>query len=290
MSPLQREARLLVEASHLLAEGPLWFENRWWWVDIEGGTIQGCNAAGGDFQGHNFGQPVPAFAPWGKDHFLIALRRTLVRWHRQSGEATEIARLDDNLELPENRFNDGKWDPFGRFVVGTLNPNGVRGTAHLYSMDPVRAPGALKLLLSDVDLSNGLAWTPDGRTLYHVDSLKHTVTAHDYDPETGGLSNSRMVIQVPEDMGIPDGMDIDPEGNLWVAHWNGSAVRRWSPKTGQCLEEIPLPCSRPTSCCLGGADDLLITTARTGLTEGQIAKEPLAGSIFVADLAKPRVP
>ncbi len=274
------EAILFAEASNVLAESPLWFEERWWWVDIEEGAVYSRDACGGQPWSHAFGQRVTALLPAENGRLIVIFERSLALWDRSSKSLQELAVLGAD-ESPSNRFNDGKCDPVGRILVGTLNMAGVRGAAALYSFE---FPGHLVRLLSGIHLSNGLAWSADGCTLYHVDSLAREIAAHDYDLETGRISRRRVVIRVPPEMGLPDGMDIDAQGQLWIAHWGGSAVRCWSPETGRCLAEIPVPCSQPTSCRFGGTHpgQILITTARAELSDNALTGQPLAGSIFVA--------
>jgi len=281
MTPRRLEARVLLQAEHELGESPIWFDERWWWVEIESGVLYSCDAAGGQSWSHSFGRRVTAAAPMGDDCWLIVFERSIVRWDPDSGNEDLLARLEG--EPLENRFNDGKWDPAGRFVVGTLNQNGLRNCAGLYSLDLARG---LRRLLDGLHLSNGLAWSMDGRTFFHVDSLAYEIAAYDYDLESGGLSNRRIVVRVPEEMGLPDGMDIDPDGNLWVAHWGGGAVRCWAPDEGRCQSKILLPCTQPTSCRFGGPerDHLIITSARSGLRKKELAHQPLAGSVFLLQL------
>lgn len=278
MSVARVEAELFAEGCYELGEGPLWFDDRWWWTDIEGGTIYSRNAEGGDPLAFPFGQKVTAFAPAENGRLLVAFERQLVLWDRANGETRTLATLED--EPAENRFNDGKWDPAGRFVVGTLSKVGMRGSANLYSMDP---SGSLNRLIGGVHLSNGLAWNADEKTLYYVDSLAREVAAFDYDVVTGRISKPRVVIKVAPEFGLPDGMDIDREGNLWIAHWGGNAVRCWSPRTGECLREIAVPCSQVTSCHFGGPDGntLLITSAWTGLSAEERDQQPLAGGVWI---------
>jgi sugar lactone lactonase YvrE len=269
--------RLLVAAHHPLAEGPHWFEDRWWWVDVDLGSVHSCDALGQQPWSHSFGERIGAFAPLDKDHFVIAFERRLSSWNRKSGQLETLAELHD--EPPENRFNDGKLDPSGRFVVGTLNKDGRRGTAGLYSLD---CDNRMVRLLSGIHLSNGLAWSADGETLFHVDTLAYEIAAYTCNRITGELSDRRIAVRVSPEMGLPDGMTIDAEGNLWVAHWGGHAVRCWCPGTGRCLTQIRVPCSQPTACQFGGPDgkDLIITTARADIPVDKLGREPLAGSIF----------
>ncbi|HVO69982.1 MAG TPA: SMP-30/gluconolactonase/LRE family protein, partial [Aggregatilineaceae bacterium] len=137
-------------------------------------------------------------------------------------------------------------------------------------------------MLTGVSISNGIVWTADHKTMYYSDTTPGTVTAFDYDNVTGNISHSRVAIQVPQEMGLPDGMAIDSEGMLWIAHFGGGAVRRWNPDTSEVMETIEVPATDPTACAFGGEnlDELYITTARTGLTEEQLHREPHSGGLF----------
>lgn len=272
---------LLVDARYELAEGPAWFERHWWWVDIEAGSLHSCDPSGASLWSQSFGQRLAAVAPIGEERFLLALQQGIAIWHRPSGTLSFVAHPD--AELKDNRCNDGKLDPAGRFVVGTMSMTGKTNTGGLYSLD---IPNKLTKRLSDVGCSNGLAWSRDGNTLFYIDSLSYKVRAYDYDSSTGDMANPRTVVHVPSKFGLPDGMDIDSDGNLWVAHWDGWAVRCWSPENGQCLAKISMPCARPTSCCFGGEKpgQLIITTARSGLSADDLSKQPLAGGVFTYQL------
>lgn len=280
----EKNLRLFVRAEHELAEGPLWLRERWWWVDIEAGSVNSCDAAGRRLRSRSFGRRVVAVASAGNDDLLVVFERTITRWNPSADSLREIASLGSS-EPQDNRFNDGKLDPAGRLVIGTLSKKGLRGTAALYSLDRSHR---LIPLLAGLHLSNGLAWSSDGGRFFHVDSLAREITAYDYDLNTGCLSNRRVAIRVPPEMGLPDGIDMDGRGRLWVAHWDGRSVCCWSPDDGRCLARIPVPCSRPTSCKVGGfqGDELFITTARIGLSESEMKSQPLAGSLFHLSLAR----
>jgi len=271
--------RVFVDESFALGEGPFWFQERFWWVDITAGALHSVDGTGGDRASRLVGRCLGAAAPIDGRLFIVALEDGFGVLDWESGAVKILASPESGI--PSNRFNDGKCDPVGRFVAGTLSRSGEKFAAALYSID---GDGQWQTLHSPVTLSNGLAWTADGRTLYHVDSLAREIAAFDYNLETGATSNRRIVIDVPESFGVPDGMDIDEKGNLWVAHWGGRAVRCWSPFTGDCLEEIPVPCPAPTSCCFGGPDGstLFITTARSGDMTPE--DENMAGKIFALNM------
>jgi sugar lactone lactonase YvrE len=196
---------------------------------------------------------------------------------------------DPEHDRPENRFNDGKCDPAGRFWAGTLSLEGKRGTCNLWRLD---ADLSTHKMLEGVSVSNGIVWTADRRTMYYVDTPTRRVDCFDYDHDTGEIDNRRVAVRIPEGMGFPDGMTIDSEGMLWVCLWQGSKVSRWDPKTGELLQTVDLPASNVTSCAFGGGklNQLYITTARSGLGTKQLESEPLAGGLFRADVGVSGVP
>jgi sugar lactone lactonase YvrE len=136
--------------------------------------------------------------------------------------------------------------------------------------------------VSDLTISNGLAWSPDHRFMYLIDSPTGKVTCYTYDLATGTIADPKTVITFPEGVGGPDGMTIDDEGMLWIAHWGGSRVSRWNPNTGEQLDEIRVPVKNVTSCTFGGKnlDELYITTAREDTSEEELAQYPHAGGLF----------
>jgi sugar lactone lactonase YvrE len=187
--------------------------------------------------------------------------------------------VNPESHLPGNRFNDGKCDPAGRFLAGTMDNAENEASGSLYSYSP---GGTLQTLLTGVRISNGLTWSPDYRTFYHIDTPTRQVTAFEYDPVTGNIANPRPAVTVPSELGWPDGMTSDAEGMLWVAMWGGAKLTRWDPATGQLLEAIPIPALNVTSCVFGGPHltDLYITSARKGMMAEQLAKYPLSGGLF----------
>lgn len=280
-------ANLFIEAACNLGEGPFWFEGRLWWVDIEDGLLCSANENGKNLDRNRLGQKLGAAAPIGNDRFIVALEKRIALFDRTTKNIVPLATIDS--EVPGVNFNDGKCDPWGRFLAGTLSDSDTEPACALYSYE---AGLGLRKLRDNVILSNGLAWDSQGTTLYFIDSMRREVAAFPYAPDTGLLGEKRLVINIPEEQGIPDGMAIDSDGNLWIALWGGSSVGCWSPESGQALREISLPCSLPTSCCFGGKDfrRLYITTARNGLSPSELKSQPLAGSIFFCDLDTPGYP
>jgi sugar lactone lactonase YvrE len=181
-------------------------------------------------------------------------------------------------EPANNRFNDGKCDPRGRFLAGTMDMGESDPTGSLYSFD---GKSVMKLLDS-VTISNGMTWSPDRKTFYYIDTPTRKVRAFDYDLETGTIASPREAVYVPESLGWPDGMTSDGQGNLWIAMWGGAQVTKWDPRTGKLLEQIPVPAKNVSSCIFGGKDlnVLYLTSARKELDEAALKKYPLTGGVF----------
>jgi sugar lactone lactonase YvrE len=285
--PRPFRAELFREDECLLGEGPFWFEERLYWVDIERGLLLSVDGRCGDRRSHAVGRRLGAAAPIDGRRFVVAVQDGIGFLDVETEVVAILA--SPEAALPRSRFNDGKCDPAGRFLAGTLDMDGRERTSALYSLE---ARGQLRRLLAGVSISNGLAWTADGRTLYYIDTPTFEIARFDYDVATGSLGGRQVAVRVPREMGYPDGMEIDANGDLWVAHWDEGAVRCWSPRTGECLAEIRLPCSRPTSCCFGGPglDRLFVTTARIGLSEADLSRQPLAGSVFSCAVGVAGVP
>lgn len=186
------------------------------------------------------------------------------------------------------RMNDGACDARGRLWIGSMEYAGAADQGQLYRVD---LDGRLSTVLSPTTVSNGLCWSPDGATMYFIDSGPGTVTAFGYDADSGELHDPHVVVRVPDDDGIPDGMCIDDEGCLWVAIWDGGQVRRYAPG-GSLLAQVDVPAKRPSCCALGGPNrnTLYITTARVGLTETELSYQPHAGCLFAVEVPVPGPP
>ena len=275
---------LLLDTKAELGEGPIWHaaSQRLYWVNIMAGDVHVYDPATNTDRFITVGQPVGTVVPRRSGGVMLAVRHGFASLDLDSGAVAMLA--DADTDRPENRFNDGKCDPAGRFWAGSmLNGAGEKDPPHgsLYSLD---ANHQVRRRLGDVRISNGLAWSPDKRTMYFVDSPDHRVDAFDYDDATGEISHRRTAVAIDREYGMPDGMTIDAEGMLWVAGWGGGQVSRWNPATGQFLETIHVPASQSSACAFGGPnlDLLYITSARTGLDAATLAREPRAGGLFVA--------
>lgn len=271
----------ILDAKATLGEGAIWDARRQvlYWVDIEAGRLHRFDPAAGDNRTYELGQRVGAVVPRARGGVMLAMERGFASMDLTTGAITFWA--DPEAHLPKNRFNDGKCDPRGRFWAGTISQDRQPGAASLYCLEP---DGTVRTMLRGVTNSNGIAWSLGHDTMYYIDTPTRQVTAFDYDPRSGNIDHPRAVISIPADWGKPDGMTIDAEGMLWIALWDGGCVTRWDPQTGRLLEKLPVPARRVTSCAFGGSDlgDLYITTARAGLSEGELAAQPAAGGLFRA--------
>jgi sugar lactone lactonase YvrE len=230
------------------------------------------------------------------DDLVVAMRDGVWRFDPASGRRVPLAAAP--YDTSRERFNDGKCDAQGRFWVGTIYEPRDPPLAALYCFQR----GALKRVgvADGITTSNGLAWSPDSRTMYWSDTKAHTVYAFDFDAATGTPSNRRVFASFPvkradQDLpsygGRPDGAAVDAEGCYWVAMFEGARVLRLSPR-GELLQEVRLPVRCPTMPCFGGPDlqTLFITTGREKRPTEELAREPLAGSVLALHVPVAGVP
>jgi sugar lactone lactonase YvrE len=272
-------AELVLEAKADVGEGPCWDEQNQvlYWIDITQKHIHRYTPITGSSETFMMDQPIGAVALTTDETLLCAMENGFYLYNLTDNLSTFLH--DPEADRSDNRFNDGKCDAGGRFWAGTMSQTGKEKAGSLYCFHP---DGRCERKLQKISISNGLSWSLDQRTLYYIDSPTREVVAYDIDLSTGGLGDSRVAIRFSAEDGLPDGMTIDKEGNLWIAMWGGSCVLRYDPKSGRLLERVKLPVSQVTSCTFGGSalDELYITTARIGLTEEQLKQEPLAGGLF----------
>jgi sugar lactone lactonase YvrE len=264
----------------LLGEGPVWDteKQRLLWVDILNGNIHQFEPDTGINHIFHTGKLTGAVVLKEQGGLIAALHDGFAEIDLETGLVGDTIRPDDHPE--ENRFNDGKCDPRGRFWAGTMALAETLGAGSLYTFD---ADGAVSSKIGGVTISNGMAWTADEKLFYYIDTPTREVVAYDYHAETGLIENKRTVIVIPDGFGEPDGMTIDTEGMLWIAFWDGWKIARFNPFTSELLLKVDLPVARVTCCTFGGQnlDDIYITTASNGLTEDQLSEQPLAGATFV---------
>ena len=272
------QATLFSDVRHALAEGPVWHEGALWWVNITEGRlyrwVSHAQSAEHYDIGSTLGVALPALDGW----WWAARERDCAWFHHPTGQVIPIDAPIANLP-PVHRFNDGFCAPDGHPWVGSAALDDSKNTASLYRADTA---GALHVTLPGITLSNGLGWSPDGATFYYVDSLARNLSVFDYASDSHQITNRRILREFHPDEGLPDGLTIDAEGQIWLALWGGSAVIHLDSQSGEILHRIDFPVSQVTSCTFGGeaGNTLYITSARNGLDEAALEIEPLAGSIF----------
>jgi sugar lactone lactonase YvrE len=271
---------VILKAGAALGEGPIWDSSRerLLWVDIHGHALHEFDPATGRDRSFPMGEYVGTVVPWTGGRAVAALTRKAVSVDLDTGEMRTLAELP--ATVGNVRFNDGKCDPAGRFWVGTMALDGKREAGVLYSLG---AELRFEERLKPVSTSNGIAWSLDGRTLYYIDTPTRGADAFDFDPGTGGISRRRRVVTFGAGDGSPDGMTLDEEGMLWIAHWDGGCATRHDPRDGRVLARVDVPSPRVTACWFGGKrlDTLFLTTARTGMSAEDLRKYPEAGHLFV---------
>jgi sugar lactone lactonase YvrE len=179
---------------------------------------------------------------------------------------------------PGTRMNDSACDPQGRLWAGTLADDFRPGGGALYRLD---GEGHIELMLSDLTISNGLGWNPESTTMYLADSGPGVIHAFAFDTRTGTISNDRILVKMSPDVGVPDGLTVDADGDLWVAIYGGGQVHRYSPD-GVLREALPVPAVQCTSCAFAGPGlhRLYVTTATEGWSDQQRQAEPTAGLVY----------
>jgi sugar lactone lactonase YvrE len=261
-----------------LGEGPVWDEKNQilYWIDILNGLIHEYHLESGMSQYFSVGEMIGSYALTDQGNLIVATQKGFGFIDKKTGDYRLLAAPERNI--PDNRFNDGKCDPAGRFWAGTMSLTGKEKVGTLYKFDQ----GKAHPMIPQVSISNGLAWSSDAQTMYYIDTPTRQVVGYDFNLEGGLITNKRVVISLQEGTGYPDGMTIDADGMLWIAHWGGWRVSQWDPKDGTLIREIELPVEQVTSVTFGGKnlDQLFITSAKTGLSGEALRNQPLAGSVL----------
>jgi sugar lactone lactonase YvrE len=249
---------LVLDARAVIGECPVWDprEGVLWWVDIPRGEVHRYDPDDHADRAFTFDDDVGAVALHEGGGVLVALRGGFALLGKDGAVGRVWATERDDRRL---RLNDGRCDPRGRFWVGTVRDDQAPGSAALYRLDDGGRPVTK---LTGVTISNGLDWSPDGRTMYYADSGAGEVSAFDYDVETGELGMRRPFAAVDAEAGFPDGLCVDVDGFVWVAIFGSSAVHRYDP-TGRLDRALTVPARDVTSCAFGGPAyaELYVTSA-----------------------------
>jgi len=278
---------ILIDAHAVLAEGPCWDSERrvLYWTDGLGSKIHRYHWDTGRNETMELDQYVGCVVPRKEGGLIAALQHGIYRIDDQLSELELVN--DIEREIENNRLNDGKCDSRGRLWFGSMSMTANQEdrefevTGSFYCLD---RDLQVRKQFGGVGISNGIAWNRDESVMYYIDSVTNQVAEFPFDPDIGITGERNTAVEIPKKEGLPDGMTIDEEGMLWVAHFFGGCVTRWDPRTGRQLAKLSLPVTNVTCCAFGGPelDELFITTARIELTPDQLKQEPHAGAVFVA--------
>lgn len=274
------QAEVLYPSQCILAESPLWHPERkcCYWVDIENGVLYEYNWLSQATRSWKFNDRLPLVLQGKGDELILALNAQIVKFNIESGLIKRIV----DIESPSsgNRCNDGASDSEGRLWIGTMSLQHTNGAGSLYCVD---AGLQVQKKRSHISVSNGIVWSLDNKRMFYIDSPTQVVQSFLFEEESGKIIFEKNAIEIPVEMGTPDGMAIDEEGMLWIAHWNGFGVYRWNPNTSELLSRIDLPVPQVSSCAFVGdnLDHLLITTARENMADDVVQKYPKSGDVFL---------
>ena len=280
--------RCVLDIKARLGESPVWSsrDKALYWIDIFAPSLNRFDPA----TGRNIVMPMPesigSFAMRKPSGFILALRSGI--WLARADGTLDRRIIDAPYDPAHHRFNDGRCDRAGHFVVGYMNEKRDAASAALVRVD---ADGRMTTILTDMTISNGLAWSPDGRTMYHADTPTRMIRAFDYDTATGTPSSPRVLAQFHGDTDRPDGGAVDSEGNYWTAFYRGGKIVKIAP-SGKTLAEYAVPAMCPTMCAFGGPDlrTLYVTTARRERGPDELARLPQSGGIFAMNVDVPGLP
>jgi len=267
-----------------LGEGPLWWESALWFTDIKRKTVHRFDPETGNGDSWQAPSEVGFLAPLDAHRFIAGAKTVLYDFARATGDFTLIRQVEP--DRPFNRLNDGAVDPQGRLWFGSMDDGESQPGGQLYRFHR----GSLAPMDSGYVITNGPAISPDGRTLYHTDTLQKRIYAFDLGVD-GSLANKRLFVTIEEGAGYPDGPVVDSEGCLWTGLFGGWAARRYAP-SGQLLESVSFPTANITKLAFAGPDltTVYATTASKGLDAAALAAQPLAGGLFQFQASVPGQP
>ena len=269
-------AELTLKWDAIVGEGPVWDYRiqQLYWVDILRGQLHKFAPSTSQNITYEIGLYVGAAVPCSNGGLVLAMKNG---WGFYDEETKQLSAISDPEEnKPANRFNDGKVDSKGRLWSGTMQIDPKDPVGSLYMLD-TDLKSSLKL--NEVYISNGLAWSQNDQWFYYIDSLRYKIACYRFESESGSITFERDIISIDQEMGIPDGMTIDADGNLWVAIYDGGCILSINPNSGKIVGRVEVPAKKTSSCTFGGEDlDTLFITTISEDTDPNT--DPLAGSIF----------
>lgn len=269
------EPRVAWDLAAELGEGPVWHDGALWFTDIKTRQVHRLDPTSGERRSWLAPAQVGFVLPARGGHWIAGLQTGLHRFDPDSGEFSLLMEVEP--DRPGNRLNDAVTDPAGRLWFGSMDDGEREKSGRFYSY----AAGELtRTDIGGIAITNGPAVSPDGRTLYWIDTLERTLSACDLNDD-GTLGASRLLVRFTEDDGHPDGPTCDAEGAVWVGMYGGWQARRYSPE-GELLEAVHFPVANITKVAFGGDDlrTVYATTARQLLSAEEIARQPEIGHLF----------
>ena len=300
--------RSLTGRADELGESPFWHpdEQMLYWVDIPSRAIRRANVHGGGAESWGMPMEPGCIAPARSGGLVIALRDGIYRARTWGGPLERLQHFTHDVAT--TRFNDGKADPQGRFWAGTMYEPRDQRLAALFSIDcrPHNGMGGKPVVQRQLDnavIANGLAWSPDTRTLYWSDTPQHAIHAWDWDAQSNQLGEKarlfhryapKPAVWQPDDAGYggrPDGAAVDVQGNYWCAMFEGARLVKLAPD-GELLQELPLPVRCPTMPCFGGEDlrTLYVTSASHKRPAKELEEMPMSGHVIWTRVDVPGLP
>ena len=269
----------LLPTRNKLGESPVWSiaEHALYWVDIQDKNYSRFDPLSGVYETVSVGVPIGVLALRASGDLVMATKQGFAFWDTKRKALEYIAHPE--VKKPYMRFNDGAVDCRGRFWAGTMseayNP---KPEGSLYRLDP---DGSVNQILTDLGIPNGIGWSPNNSIMYVTDSMRRTISAYNFDVESGEIANERILVSTSDALYVPDGLMVDSAGFLWSACWNGAKILRYDP-TGKVERVVAVPALRPTSCVFGGQElnELYITSSRADLSDEELTLYPFSGDLF----------
>ena len=270
------EFELVWDSRSAVSECPVWdaATRRLLFCDINGRKINALSVDTNARETWDFPEVVGSFGLCRSGRLVVALRHRVVLFDPRTNTLTDLTPAV--VEPRTNRLNDGKVGPDGAFWVGSMDENSPRQP--LGALYRVTADGRIEMKSEGYAVSNGLAWSPDGRIMYHSDSTSAIIEAWDFDVATGGMTNHRVLAKLTNEDGRPDGAAMDMDGNYWSAGPSAGCINCLSPE-GKLLKKLPFPVPGPTMPCFAEGF-MYVTSLREGKSAAVLEQHPTLGGLF----------
>ena len=277
---MSAKPELLLQGAAEVGEGPIFLGDSLLWVDIPAGKVYKTNLASLDTATTSFDLLIGAVAPCeNSENLALATKDGFALW-----SAGRLDIRDPFLLGRDYRMNDAKCDARGRFWGGSCQLDFQPGKGKLHRWEGGTSD---TIMVESMSLPNGIGWNSDNTLMYLADSITKKVYVSDFDLADDFVPTFRELISI--DLGVPDGLAVDMDGCIWLAVWGGSRISKISPQ-GKIIEEHHFPVSQPSSCAFGSDGTLYVTSATAGISEADLKKEPLAGSLFTLATTTTGVP